>query len=411
MTSLFSKSLVYDARNRLGSKPGLHAFIVGVSDYPNLPDTLPAEPDERPETFGLTKLTSTSLSACKILDWLVRNNDRLPVELATCHLLLSPTAGEARQINRLLTGTSAGTVTGVPRADLNNFLKAAKAWRGAANVNPDGMTLFYFAGHGTQRTLDDSVLLLDDFADGHGSHLKNAVDVSNLTLGMATTPTQPFMPQTQLYFIDACRDFFAGLGKLQIQNTTEVFPLALQVGQDTRSFPVFYAAAAGTVAYAHPQNGTLFSDALLQCFDNDAGVPKPKHRGRWCVSVDSLKKALGLILPDKGQRVGVKPFFVVGGYYTDSIVCDLAGAPDVEVEIEIFPPAAHPVTTVNILDPGKVPVALDHPLKPFPYKATWKAGSYETSGTVPANHGEYRNYSYTEPLLPPFHTVQIRVVP
>ena len=50
------------------------------------------------------------------------------------------------------------------------------------------MTIFYFAGHGVQRTQRDAVLLLDDFGAPGGESLANTVDANHLFDGMVPPP-------------------------------------------------------------------------------------------------------------------------------------------------------------------------------------------------------------------------------
>ena len=65
---------------------GVHALIVGVSDYLNLPDAGDHDPSD--ETWNLNKLSSPALSAFKIFEFLTTVGLRLP--LKTVRLLLSP---------------------------------------------------------------------------------------------------------------------------------------------------------------------------------------------------------------------------------------------------------------------------------------------------------------------------------
>ena len=138
-------SLLFDARAALTGQPGMHALVVGVSAYPHLAGG--ADPVADP--WGMGQLTSTASSAHMIFEWL--KAAQLSVPLATCRLLLSPSPGEA-------------ALSGVAEpATVDNLLREADAWRRDASTNRDNATLFYFAGHGIQRTKEDAVLCLQDF--------------------------------------------------------------------------------------------------------------------------------------------------------------------------------------------------------------------------------------------------------
>ena len=138
-------SLVVDNRNALGDQPGLHALIVGVSQYPSLEGG--ATPVADP--WGMGQLTSTASTAHMIAEWL--KGALLPVPLATIRLLLSPAASE-------------GHLAGIADpATLDNVIAEADAWRTDASSNRDSRTFFYFAGHGIQRNKEDAVFCLAGF--------------------------------------------------------------------------------------------------------------------------------------------------------------------------------------------------------------------------------------------------------
>lgn len=178
---------IVDNRAALQGKPGLHAFIVGVSGYPHLPAS-ENEPSN-PQGLGMRRLTSTSLTAQVMYRWLFDRDAKglLPVPLATCRLLLSPSTTELA-IDQ--------TLGNAPAATVDNFLQAADAWRTDAASDQKNVTLFYFAGHGVQREKGDAVLLLEEFGNGLGPTLLKAVDMHSIVYGMTTSATRPNMAQT-----------------------------------------------------------------------------------------------------------------------------------------------------------------------------------------------------------------------
>src|SRR6185312_3627841 len=78
-------NLVIDNRAALRGKPGLHALIVGLSRYENLP-----EPGKGFGELKLVRLTSAALTGFKIFNWLRQCSDQLQIPISTCRLLLSP---------------------------------------------------------------------------------------------------------------------------------------------------------------------------------------------------------------------------------------------------------------------------------------------------------------------------------
>ena len=165
-----------DRRAEVGDAPGLHALIVGVSEYRYLPPVgSPAADVAR--KFGMTRLTSPAMSAVRIWHWLVERGDKLTAKLATCRLLLSASPTEIARFPEL---------EQFPQGALfESFATAAEAWREDARRRADEVTLFYFAGHGVQEpNTDDVVLLLEDFS-GPGAVLRNGVRASEIQSGMA----------------------------------------------------------------------------------------------------------------------------------------------------------------------------------------------------------------------------------
>lgn len=170
-------TLVVDKRMELAGRPGLHAFIVGVSAYPNLP----ADPEE-PAIDKMRQLSCSALSAHRVSRWLLTR--RHPIApLATCRLLLlpSPVEIDAEKALENLGG----------RPTLAEFELAAAAWRNDASTDPKNMTFFYFAGHGLQQSLNSPpLLLLEEFGGNPHRKLGATVNSDNLIGGMA--PLGPF---------------------------------------------------------------------------------------------------------------------------------------------------------------------------------------------------------------------------
>jgi hypothetical protein len=395
-------TLSFDARSALQQQPGLHALIVGVSAYTHLPtrnDPL------RPEHLGLRQLSSTALTAYKLYQWLVEHQQSLPVPLATCRLLLSPSPDEIAA-EPLLNGLA-------DPATLDNFLVEAANWRNDASSHQDNVTFFYFAGHGAQRTKDDAVVLLEGFGDGIGVPLKNAVDVNNIFKGMASTDAHPNIAQTQLYFVDACRDFLAAFKNFEPDNTTQVFRVQL-TGVDKRTAPIFFAAVPGTKALAIRGDQTLFSKALLDCLNGDAGdLREVNGQERWYVSVHSLNKALFTKVDDWNRTLNTEQDFVLGGLVTDKIVVFLDNPPSVEILLEVDPLEALQSTRIEALDDQGLPVpVLPHPLDPHPYRCKWPAGFYTISAVIDPPDARWVNVpGRARPVMPPRLHRKVKVVP
>jgi Caspase domain len=395
-------TVLVDRRAELGDQPVVHALIVGVSAYRHLPNGAgePAAKD-----FGMKQLSSTALAAFKMSRWLLEHQDRLPAPLATCRLLLSPSPAEL-QVEAGLAGLAD------PPA-LDNFLTAADAWRADCSTHHDNIALFYFAGHGVQRSRDDAVLLLEDFGARGGGALRNTVDTNTLFNGMSPSADRPEMARTQLFFVDACRNRPAEFSNTELMGTTPVFDIELS-DRDDRRAPVFYAAVPGSLAAGIRGQQTLFNRALLACLDGAAAQPVEEDGGvRWQVTVHSLSEALDRQIKELNRQLGADQDFTVWGHLKEATICVLPEPPQVEIVLEIEPLDALPVTGVEVRDAfGKLVWRLKAPLKPHPFQRSLPAGIYQFSARIkPPRDGLADVRLPFQQVAPPSHRVKVKVSP
>ena len=134
-------NLVFNDIGEHAGKPGLHAFLVGVSHYPSLPDAGDElTPHHQNYALGLSRLTSAASSAFHIYKWLIEYKECLAVPLVTCRLLIAPSQEELESVPEIASFDSS--------VDLTSFLTTAASWREDSSSHRDNVTLFYFAGHG-----------------------------------------------------------------------------------------------------------------------------------------------------------------------------------------------------------------------------------------------------------------------
>jgi hypothetical protein len=356
-------TLLFDDRPAIGANPGVHALVIGVSAYPFLADGATAVPDP----WGMGQLTSTAASAFKMFEWLKRTAKQLPVPLATCRVLLSPSAQES-------------SLKGVAdEATVNNVLAAANDWRKDAGTNRDNVTFFYFAGHGVQRTKEDAVMCLRDFLEPLGSSLRNAIDLATLRAGMSPSATRPDIARTQFYFVDACRAQPTELAQFEPLETTAVFNKDLS-GEDDRCSPIFYASVSNHLAAAIPGVQTMFSQALFECLEGDAGDSlgdDAQGDPMWGVSVGGLNRGLTKKVELLNRSLGGDQILTTGGQFSDATIRRLDGPPMVDVTLAVDPDTAAAFSALRVVTDAKT-VAVTHtaPLTPHPHNCRIPAGIY-----------------------------------
>jgi len=366
--------LVFDDRARLGNTPGLHALLAGVGMYPHLPRG-GAQP--APKDFGMGQLKSPALTAYQLCQWLIRRKDNLPVPLATCRLLLSPTAEEIV--------AEAALGNNIQRCTWDNFVQEAKAWRKDAGTSPQNQTFFYFGGHGVQRSRTDSVMLMQDFGDGMGGTLHRGAALENIFSAMAPTFNWPNIARTQFYFVDACRAQPESFKDSELLKVPDVMDVDVG-GRDDRRAPIFFASVAGASAYALDGKPTLFGLALKNSLEGDGADLRDDGNGggEWVVTSHSLDKALSAQLILLNKKHGADQDSRMGGIASDADLHRLDGPPAIDVAMEIDPVAALACTTLHVEHPETNAPAcqLPVPMNPHPYVQQLAAGYYRLRASI-----------------------------
>jgi hypothetical protein len=401
-------NLVYDTRGELGGGPGLHALIVGVSQYRHLL----GGSGPTASFVDLRQLSSAARSAYALYRWLLDRQQRLPIPLASVRLLLSPSPEEL--------DAEPGLAELSGPCGLEAFLTAAYDWRADADTHRGGYTLFYFAGHGIQANGTDTALLLEDFGDGRGGLLRNAVSTQNLIAGMSHSRSRTNTARTQLYFIDTSRDTPAWVGRSMSAAPSPVFNIEVSQATmpDDRTATCFYATAPSARAYAFARKQSLFSRALVECLEGAAARPVDDLEGaasgepgetRWGVTLYSLSSALSQRMQELSEQFNIDQMVRVDG--SDAVINYLPGPPDVQVEISIEPPGAQQFASVKITNAlgGETVLDLPAPLSPHPYVASMPAGVYAVSVSFDSTAPPYKGWQGVRMVTPPAAKIKIKV--
>ena len=380
-------------------------LLLGVSEYLHLPEGGGA-PAER--SFRLKQLSSTARSAFGVYEWLLAHRDQLPLPLATIRLLLAPSTVELESTPQM-----AGLGALPTRS---TFAAAAIDWRRDARLHSDGMTLFYFAGHGVQRRKGDSVMLLHDFGDPTDGPLAKTVAFNNLYHGMAPPRSiaQNKMAKRQVYFVDACRMAPTEFQPFEWMNISDIFQVELG-GVDDRVSPIFFSSLAGAKAYAIRGEQTLFCRALLNCLDGSAAEvwTTDGQDERRAVTVHSLnttlEKEIEALREEHGGDQDYHP--IVG---KNTLLCYVAESPQpeqrlIEVQVEVRPEAVASFVHLRIQDADDA-VVLDRepPLLENPLMYRLPEGFYQILAQVGSGQPAATNFEAWVRVREP-GAVQVRV--
>jgi hypothetical protein len=319
---MLDPSLHFDARKKLGAKPGLHAIVIGVSDYTHLAAT---EEEAGNGLKAMLKLESSALSAWQVAQKLkqMNNDGRLLKPLKTIRLLIAPSQSELDADPKMKKGKRGDpTYAGIKAALL--------AWRIDAAQSPEEQAVFFFSGHGIRRLMQDTILLPRDFLEEEDNPLVNAFNLTNVCSGMMPAGDFEMIGREQLYLVDACRDKPPELDQLEDTQTSRPFGIRLNDNiVDNRSAPIFFATIPGGVAAGQPGEPTFFTQSLLWALDNGTDELQQidgLDEEVWPLSMDSLFSGMvrKRIVPDGALiRSGLIKDFRAG-FRKDAPTCSLA---------------------------------------------------------------------------------------
>jgi hypothetical protein len=273
-------SLVYPASDPNVSTPQTHALLIGVGHYPHLIQGGGALAINH---FNMGQLPSPPASAQAMAKWLIEKRTTTHVNtlapLGTVELLLSPTS---------YTDPTGASRT-VDDATFANISTAFQSWLSRCNRNPDNIGIFYFCGHGLERT--DTYLLASDHGDSSYLPWRNTINLSATELGVRAAAKA----RTFSWLIDACRNNPIDTVKWPLIAAQPLYTPPIQ------QFPprvnqVLRATTVNDVAHG-PQNGgvSYFTAALIRCLDS-LGAASTKVGPNWRVTTDSLTSAMAELM-------------------------------------------------------------------------------------------------------------------
>jgi len=272
-------SLIWPATDSdiVTNAPKLHALVIAVAAYPHLNGgggPLALQP------LGLSQVTTPRYTGLAVADWLLTRYQNAVCQLGSVEMLLSP--------NQPVPSPN-GPVAAAS-ATMANIEAAFTKWKKRCSTDPGNIAWFYFCGHGVSK--DAQYLLPEDYGDPAVFQWKNNIDFDGLRVGMRSCAAQ-----TQVFFLDACRDT-----PLELLTQLNVIgnPLTDASFSDTVDCSAaYYATTPGRQAYGPDHDVTYFGQALLACLN---GVAAIKKGPKWVVDTYSLGNALGQTMEQLARR-------------------------------------------------------------------------------------------------------------
>jgi hypothetical protein len=366
-----ASTLLLDARPQPGQPPaaGLHVLIVGVSRYRHLPGGA-GPPAAAAGLDGLGQLPTSARTAADLAAWLLGQAGAatLTLPLQTLRLLLSPSDAEPG-------------LPAVPAAAYDEIRRAANDWRADARSHRDGIALWFCSGHGVGGTLDDSILLPEDFADPAAPGLlARVVSLADLGQGMRQ-PRNPLstVATSQVYLWDACRNRPAAFQRVDWTTLPTIWADDSAGEKDDRRLAEVLATIADQLAFAgRPGERTLFGQALLECLEGAAAeVTVAQNVFRWPVDTVSIVRYLQERMDERNRELSTRQQFRTGSLLPIPLL-SYGVAPRVEVQLSVRPPEHAPQARVGFdyqFDPPAT--RLIDPVVPHPFPLDLPMGLYK----------------------------------
>jgi caspase domain-containing protein len=359
-------SLIFDRRGEI-AEPGLHAVLIGVSDYEHL-----SGPDE-PAGDGLQmlqKLQSAALCAFELAQKLIEIDKagRLYRPLKTLRLLVAPSQLELQ--NR-------PEIAQHPACPPNraNIQTAMEAWRADVAEDNKALAFFYYGGHGL-REMEDSLLLASDFLAPGSPELDKAFKLSSIRNGMTVSEDLPAMGLDQFYFIDACREQSDILQTLPIREPPKIFEPSLNNETDDRRAPLYFASLNGGIALSDAGKLSGFTKALVISLDHASGAKRwieEKEIEAWPINASSLKNGIQYLDADYKGEGKVE----LTGFISNPILCFSVDPPKLTWQVSFAPVRIRGrVASVMLENKQNQSIVLPGKREEDPRSVTLEAGKY-----------------------------------
>jgi hypothetical protein len=388
-------ALIVDRREGLSNAPGVHALIVGVSQYEKLPGV-----DDPPDvsSWNLTSLVSPALSAALLANWLLEKAEPPPplttdlaLPLKTLRLLLAPSLLEVLP-------PMPGAPT-IPRREA--FASAVSEWHNDCRDSRDSIALLYYAGHGFTRGRGDNNLLLtmSDLFEAGRPRLANVALASNLFNGMAPQTAVDTVARRQFFVFDCCHTFPEQLAQFDDRSVPPILDVLVSEGvADDREFARFHAVPDNMAAFASKGRPTYFAQCLLDALEN-AGRKVP-NRALWTVDGNAIA---GRLRVRYQQLTGLKLVQQVAG--SGPALRNLAAPPMVDISIQLDPMAAATGRGVALENGTRLVIGTE--TKVGLHKIQVAPGQYELKVQPPA--GAWISTGDSQIVLPDFENPWVAV--
>ena len=382
-------SLLYDNVQDVAQT---HVLIIGVGAYDNLPGGTDPKEQQFFSAQSLGQLTTSILSAKAFYETVLE----LGREKSAGERVGNWTKplGSVEVLISQVPGTNPIFEQPINPANRANILQAYFSWKNRCNTRADNVAVFYFCGHGLDK--GEHFLLAQDF----GKVPENPWEGS-FAFDMTRRAFFGCKAETQLFFIDACRQLTSDMIMIDVP-LNPIEPPSLRA-RDCKFNLTQKAAAANESAYGPKSGVTFYTQALIGALTGNAS---DNDNSQWRVNTGTLAARMNAFL----QRVAPSEGYSQRCISTTSDVVDIIHfdhPPVVQVTIGCLPDKAlaHAHLACENLQTNN-----EHTREPeaLPWKVVVEAGIYRLKASFTG--GEFQSTSVVKPIAPPFVNQQINCV-
>jgi len=316
-----------------GNLPSTHELIIGVGGYRHLQ----GGSDERQqvmENVGLLRqLTSPPRSAIAFAQHLLDIQADLRAPLGSIDLLISAAPEEPNPLPAHMAADP---------ASLANIRAAYAAWRERCNRHEDNLAVFYFCGHGLEKT--EQYLLAEDFGADPLNPWLGAFAFDSTRLAF-----HGCRAKTQCFFIDACRNITSAM--LRTRPNPSPLELVMEDIPDCDFNLTMKATARNQTALGPRRGVSYFTQALLKALQ---GAVATQGSTGWVIESGQvaahITTLLGLVKTSEGftQRCACE---VIG----NTELVQISGTPRVFLKLACEPEPANQAVELAFERPGVAP--------------------------------------------------------
>jgi hypothetical protein len=240
------------------NEPGVHALIIGISEYPFMAGG--ARSGDVSNNYGLGQLYVSAKTAARLFGWLRARDSFAERPLKSCRLLLSPQHGREAEYVAAVAGEN------FDLPDFESVRRNIIAWadefrRQRSAQFQANASIFFFSGHGLEYSSTPSIVARD-FLDPTSGEAGLQYNVAILGLRNAL---RTYNLSASFFFIDACRNVPFGLMTVNPVGDPVLKPSTTFV---TTPRPLAWIQATSTGAFAYSPadveaDGTFFGQALI----------------------------------------------------------------------------------------------------------------------------------------------------